>query len=678
MNILKNYKYYLENLDCANCAKKLEDAIKKDEHFTNVVVNFSMLTLSFKTDLENPFGEIFKIIKSVEPNVLIFTERQNGHQESFEIFRFIVAIVILGISFLIPNHMFQEIMLIICYLLLMYQTFIKAVKKIIRSHNVDENALICISAVGAYLLGEHMEGLMVLLLYVLGKILEDKAVNKSRNSIKNLVELKTSYANLKRNKQIVKVKSEDLKIDDILVVKKGELVPVDGIVIKGNTKVDTSGLTGESTLREVYENDTVLSGFINDGEVIEVKVTHTYFDSTAYKILELTLNATNNKAKTETFVSRIASYYTPIVLVIAVIIGVFLPLVSHVSYSDSIYRALTFLVISCPCAIAISVPLSYFAGIGISSKKKILVKGSNYLDALNKCDTIVFDKTGTLTTGSFELEKINVYDHAYKEEDILKLASLGEFFSNHPIAKLILQENHKKLDLSKVTNFKEINGKGIEFNYKDDLVRVGSAAFCETDQEGNTFVSVNNQVIGSFSFNDHVKENAKDVILKLREYGIKSYMFTGDHSSFAKIVAENTGIDEYIADLLPQDKFLELKKLQEKHQVMFVGDGINDTPSLVEANVGVSMGSIGSNSAIEASDIVIMNDDLEGIPTLLRIAYKTRRIILANLIFSIGIKILILVLAMFGIAHMAAAVFADTGVTLLAILNSLRILKDNN
>ena len=678
MNILKNYKYYLENLDCANCAKKLEDAIKKDEHFTNVVVNFSMLTLSFKTDLENPFGEIFKIIKSVEPNVLIFTERQNGHQESFEIFRFIVAIVILGISFLIPNHMIQEIMLIICYLLLMYQTFIKAVKKIIRSHNVDENALICISAVGAYLLGEHMEGLMVLLLYVLGKILEDKAVNKSRNSIKDLVELKTSYANLKRNKQIVKVKSEDLKIDDILVVKKGELVPVDGIVIKGNTKVDTSGLTGESTLREVYENDTVLSGFINDGEVIEVKVTHTYFDSTAYKILELTLNATNNKAKTETFVSRIASYYTPIVLIIAVIIGVFLPLVSHVSYSDSIYRALTFLVISCPCAIAISVPLSYFAGIGISSKKKILVKGSNYLDALTKCDTIVFDKTGTLTTGSFELEKINVYDHAYKEEDILKLASLGEFFSNHPIAKLILQENHKKLDLSKVTDFKEMNGKGIEFNYKDDLVRVGSAAFCKTDQEGNTFVSVNNQVIGSFSFNDHVKENAKDVILKLREYGIKSYMFTGDHSSFAKIVAENTGIDEYIADLLPQDKFLELKKLQEKHQVMFVGDGINDTPSLVEANVGVSMGSIGSNSAIEASDIVIMNDDLEGIPTLLRIAYKTRRIILANLIFSIGIKILILVLAMFGIAHMAAAVFADTGVTLLAILNSLRILKDNN
>ena len=567
-------------------------------------------------------------------------------------------------------------MLIVCYLLLIYKTFIKAVKKIVRSHNVDENALICISAIGAYILGEHMEGLMVLLLYVLGKILEEKAVNKSRKSIKDLVELKTSYANLKVNKRITKVRSEDLKIDDIIVVKKGELIPVDGLVIKGHTQVDTSGLTGESTLRDIQENDSVLSGYINNGEVIEVKVVHTYFDSTAYKILELTLNATNNKAKTETFVSKIAGYYTPIVLIIAILIGVFLPLVSHVSYSDSIYRALTFLVISCPCAIAISVPLSYFAGIGISSKKKVLVKGSNYLDALTRCDTIVFDKTGTLTTGSFEFAKINVYDQAYKEEDILKLASLGEYFSNHPIAKLILKENHQKLDLSKVTDFKEINGKGILFHYKDDQIKVGSASFCETDKEGNTFISVNNQVIGSFVFNDHIKKNAKNVILKLKRYGIKTYMFTGDHSSFAKLVAKNTGIDEYKAELLPQDKFLELKKLQEEHQVMFVGDGINDAPSLVEADVGISMGNIGSNSAIEASDIVIMNDDLEGILVMLGIAYKTRKIILMNLIFSIGIKILILVLAMLGIAHMAAAVFADTGVTLLAILNSLRILKE--
>lgn len=674
--MLKNYKYYLENLDCANCAKKIENAISEDERFQNVIVNFNTLTISFKTALDNPFNEIFKIIKRVEPDVFVYTERQDTSKQDLELLRFILALILLGISILIPNAIIKEVLLVISYLLLLYKTFIKAIKKIIKSHNVDENALICISAIGAYILGEHMEGLMVLLLYVLGKILEDKAVNKSRNSIKDLVELKASYANLKTNKRLTKVKSENLKIGDLIVVKKGELIPVDGIVTSGTTKVDTSGLTGEATLRDILEKDQVLSGYINKGEIIEVEVTHTYYDSTAYKILELTLNATNNKAKTETFVSKIAEFYTPIVLIIAVVIGLFLPLVSTVTYQDSIYRALTFLVISCPCAIAISVPLSYFAGIGMSSKKKVLVKGSNYLDALTKCDTICFDKTGTLTTGSLELKQINVYSKEYTEEDILYLASLGEAYSNHPIAKLILSANHKKLDTLKVKKFEEIEGKGIEFEYENNRIKVGSANFCKTKKEGNIFISVNDEVIGGFIFDDHVKENANRVVNTLKSLGLKTYMFTGDNDTFAKMVASNTGIDEYKAGLLPDEKFRELKNLQKDHQVIFVGDGINDAPSLVASDIGISMGNIGSNSAIEASDIVIMNDDLESIPTMLYIANKTKKIILMNLIFSIGIKILILLLAMFGIAHMAAAVFADTGVTLLAILNSLRILKD--
>lgn len=673
--MLKNYKYYLENLDCANCAKKIENAISEDERFQNVIVNFNTLTISFKTALDNPFNEIFKIIKRVEPDVFVYTERQDTSKQDLELLRFILALILLGISILIPNAIIKEVLLVISYLLLLYKTFIKAIKKIIKSHNVDENALICISAIGAYILGEHMEGLMVLLLYVLGKILEDKAVNKSRNSIKDLVELKASYANLKTNKRLTKVKSENLKIGDLIVVKKGELIPVDGIVTSGTTKVDTSGLTGEATLRDILEKDQVLSGYINKGEIIEVEVTHTYYDSTAYKILELTLNATNNKAKTETFVSKIAEFYTPIVLIIAVVIGLFLPLVSAVTYQDSVYRALTFLVISCPCAIAISVPLSYFAGIGMSSKKKVLVKGSNYLDALTKCDTICFDKTGTLTTGSLELKQINVYSK-YTEEDILYLASLGEAYSNHPIAKLILSANHKKLDTLKVKKFEEIEGKGIEFEYENNRIKVGSANFCKTKKEGNIFISVNDEVIGGFIFDDHVKENANRVVNTLKSLGLKTYMFTGDNDTFAKMVASNTGIDEYKAGLLPDEKFRELKNLQKDHQVIFVGDGINDAPSLVASDIGISMGNIGSNSAIEASDIVIMNDDLESIPTMLYIANKTKKIILMNLIFSIGIKILILLLAMFGIAHMAAAVFADTGVTLLAILNSLRILKD--
>lgn len=674
--MLKNYKYYLENLDCANCAKKIENAISEDERFQNVIVNFNTLTISFKTALDNPFNEIFKIIKRVEPDVFVYTERQDTSKQDLELLRFILALILLGISILIPNAIIKEVLLVISYLLLLYKTFIKAIKKIMKSHNVDENALICISAIGAYILGEHMEGLMVLLLYVLGKILEDKAVNKSRNSIKDLVELKASYANLKTNKRLTKVKSENLKIGDLIVVKKGELIPVDGIVTSGTTKVDTSGLTGEATLRDILEKDQVLSGYINKGEIIEVEVTHTYYDSTAYKILELTLNATNNKAKTETFVSKIAEFYTPIVLIIAVVIGLFLPLVSTVTYQDSIYRALTFLVISCPCAIAISVPLSYFAGIGMSSKKKVLVKGSNYLDALTKCDTICFDKTGTLTTGSLELKQINVYSKEYTEEDILYLASLGEAYSNHPIAKLILSANHKKLDTLKVKKFEEIEGKGIEFEYENNRIKVGSANFCKTKKEGNIFISVNDEVIGGFIFDDHVKENANRVVNTLKSLGLKTYMFTGDNDTFAKMVASNTGIDEYKAGLLPDEKFRELKNLQKDHQVIFVGDGINDAPSLVASDIGISMGNIGSNSAIEASDIVIMNDDLESIPTMLYIANKTKKIILMNLIFSIGIKILILLLAMFGIAHMAAAVFADTGVTLLAILNSLRILKD--
>ena len=674
--MLKNYKYYLENLDCANCAKKIENAISEDERFQNVIVNFNTLTISFKTALDNPFNEIFKIIKRVEPDVFVYTERQDTSKQDLELLRFILALILLGISLLIPSEIIKEVLLVISYLLLLYKTFIKAIKKIMKSHNVDENALICISAIGAYILGEHMEGLMVLLLYVLGKILEDKAVNKSRNSIKDLVELKASYANLKTNKRLTKVKSENLKIGDLIVVKKGELIPVDGIVTSGTTKVDTSGLTGEATLRDILEKDQVLSGYINKGEIIEVEVTHTYYDSTAYKILELTLNATNNKAKTETFVSKIAEFYTPIVLIIAVVIGLFLPLVSTVTYQDCIYRALTFLVISCPCAIAISVPLSYFAGIGMSSKKKVLVKGSNYLDALTKCDTICFDKTGTLTTGSLELKQINVYSKEYTEEDILYLASLGEAYSNHPIAKLILSANHKKLDTQEVKKFEEIEGKGIEFEYENNRIKVGSANFCKTKKEGNIFISVNDEVIGGFIFDDHVKENANRVINTLKSLGLKTYMFTGDNDTFAKMVASNTGIDKYKAELLPDEKFRELKNLQKDHQVIFVGDGINDAPSLVASDIGISMGNIGSNSAIEASDIVIMNDDLESIPTMLYIANKTKKIILMNLIFSIGIKILILLLAMFGIAHMAAAVFADTGVTLLAILNSLRILKD--
>ena len=673
--MLKNYKYYLENLDCANCAKKIEEAIAKDKHFTKVVVNFNTLTLTFSTDLKEPFSKIVNIVKKVEPDTLVYMEKKEENKKDYEVIRLVVAVCFLILSFIIPVKVIKEIFIICSYLLLLYKTVIKAFKKIIRSHNIDENALISISAIGAYILGSHMEGLMVLLLYVIGKILEEKAVNHSRESIKELLSLKVDTANLKVEDDIIEVKSEELKTGDIIVVKKGELIPVDGKIIEGSTSLDSSSLTGESTLIQKEVGDTVLSGSINKGNVILVEVTHEYVNSTIYKILELTMNATNNKAKVETKVSKIASYYTPFVLIIAIVISLFLPLISEVSFASSIYRALTFLVISCPCAIAISVPLSYFAGIGVGSKNKILVKGSNYLDEMTLCDTIIFDKTGTLTTGSFQIETVNIYAKNYSKKEVLYLMALGESYSNHPIAKIILNEVTEKLDKKKVKDFREIDGKGITYQVDGKSIKVGSSKFCNTDKVGNLFMCIDEVLVAEVILDDSIKDNAQEVISNLKNRNIKTIMFTGDNHSFAKIVADKTEIDEYQSELLPDEKYTKLKEIKKNHHVIFVGDGINDAPSLVEANVGISMGSVGSSSAIEASDIVIMNDDLNNIVKLIDIAKYTNHIINVNLLFAISVKILILVMAALGLATMWAAVFADTGVTLITILNSLRILK---
>lgn len=674
--MLKNYKYLIENLDCANCAKKIENAVANDSNFKNVVVNFSTLTISFKTELENPFEIVYSIIKGTEPEVRIYKEKHNNNnKKDYEVIRLIGAIIVLVLTFIIKNKIINEILIIIVYALLLYKTIIKAFKKIIKSHNIDENLLITISAIGAYILGEHMEGIMVVMLYVIGKILEDRAINKSRNSIKELLDLKIDYANLKEDNNLRKVKSEELKVNDIIVIKKGECIPVDGIVIKGSTFLDTSSLTGESVVTNVKKGDKVLSGSINTGDIIEVKVTNTYFNSTAYKILELTLNATNNKAKVETSVTKIARFYTPIVLLLAIIIGIILPIITNISYNESIYRALTFLVISCPCAIAISVPLSYFAGIGASSKKKVLVKGSNFLDAITKCDTIIFDKTGTLTTGSFHLKEIKSYNKDYSEKEILKLACLGEKYSNHPIAKVLLNELKEKLDIKKVTDFKELEGKGISYVVDKHKIKLGSKSYVNTNEEANIFLSIDDTLVGSFIFDDSIKDNAKEVISELKRENIKTIMLTGDNETFAKSVSDKIGLDEHYSELLPNEKYEKLEELMMEHQVIFVGDGINDTPSLVKANVGVSMGEIGTNSAIEASDMVIMNDNLSGITNVLKVAKKTNYIIRMSLIFAIATKVIILLLASFGYATMWAAIFADTGVTLITILNSLRILK---
>lgn len=673
--MLVSYKYYLENLDCANCARKIEEALAKNENFRDVIVNFNTLTVSFKSNLVDPFKEVVNIVKRVEADVVVYKEKQEENKKDYEILRLILAIITLILALIIKIEVVSDVLLVISYGLLLYKTLIKAFKKIIKSHRIDENLLVSISAVGAYILGEHMEGLMVLMFYVTGKILEEKAVNRSRRSIKELLLLKVDKANLKVGERIKEVKSEDLKVGDIILVRKGEVIPVDGVIIKGTSSLDTSSLTGESVWESVGVDFKVLSGSINKGEVIEVEVTHEYKDSTAYKILELTINATNNKTRMETRVSKIASFYTPIVLGIAIIISLIWPLLFNIEFNEAIYRALTFLVISCPCALVLSVPLSYFAGIGVASKKKILVKGSNYLDEVQSVDTVVFDKTGTLTTGSFQLKKIKVFDKKYSEEDILNIVALGEAYSTHPIAKLILKEVKTELDETKVKGFKEIEGKGITYKVDNKQIKVGSASFCDTQEEGNIFVVINDLLIAAFIFEDNIKDNALEVIRELKHKGLKTIMLTGDNETFAKTVAKKVEVDEYYAQMLPDEKFRMLEELKLDHKIMFIGDGINDAPSLAIANVGVSMGNVGSSGAIEASDIVIMNDDLDNILSLFKISHKTRLIVNMNLVLAIGVKVLILILAAQGMTNMWAAVFADTGLTLLTILNSLRILK---
>lgn len=457
-------------------------------------------------------------------------------------------------------------------------------------------------------------------------------------------------------------------------------------MIGGEAEIDNSALTGESKLLKVQKDSEILSGSINVQGLLEIKVTKNYENSTVNKILNLVENATDKKAKTENFVSKAAKIYTPIVLGLAAIVAIFMPLiVKGITYSESIYKALIFLVISCPCSIAISVPLSYFSGIGKSSKNGILIKGSDYLDGIKDIGQIIFDKTGTITTGSFKVDKINVLDDNYNKEEILNYFIMGESFSNHPIAKSILKEKKENIDLSKVKQFEEVPGKGIKYICEDKKIKIGNSDFVDYKIKDKTeygtilYLKIDEQIIASLLLIDEIKEDAKSTIKKLKELNIKTKMFTGDTEDIAKVIAKKIGINEVKSNMLPQDKYKELEKVLKQNssnkKVAYLGDGINDSPVLARADIGISMGGIGSNSAIEASDIVIMTDELAKIIEAIRISKKTNRIIKENLIFSIGIKILILILSIFGITDMWEAVFADVGTTLITILNTIRILK---
>lgn len=696
---MKKYEYEIAGLDCAACANEIQEGLNKNPEIKNANVNFAKMKLTYETDTLSK-EEIEKIVQSIEPEVELLevnskskdlknekAQKENRKKLWLHILRLVIGAIVAGVGLYIPMpQIASTIFIVLGYAVLLFKTVKNAVKLLFKSKTINENLLITISCIGAYLVGKSSEGLMVIILYEIGKILEEKAINKTRKSISDLMDIKPEYANLKKGDEIEIVEPSEVKVGDIVVAKQGEKIPLDGVVVKGTASLNTASLTGESKPQDVDENDIVLSGSIVLEGLLEIKVTEKYENSTVSKILELVENATDKKAKTETFVNKAAKIYTPIVIGIAILVGIFLPLISNVTYggeNGSIYRALIFLVISCPCAIAISVPLCYFSGIGKSSKEGILIKGSDYLDELKDVKEIVFDKTGTLTKGQFGISKIEVYSDKYVENDVLKYVVWGESYSNHPIAKSIVR-NAKNVETKKVENYEEITGKGIKYNIDGKTVLVGNSSLVGKEDEiaesTKIYLKIDDELVGAILLKDEAKHGTKEAIQALNSRGIVTKMFTGDNKKAAKQIAAELGISKFEAEMLPDQKYSELEKELEKYKgtngkVAFVGDGINDSPVLARADVGISMGGVGSGSAIEASDIVVMTDSIDRIDCAIDISKKTSKIIKQNLIFSIGVKIVVLILSVFGVANMWEAVFADVGATLITVLNSLRILK---
>ncbi len=673
------YRYSVSGLDCADCARKIEEHLKNEECLKNVILNFSTSKLSFETEEKENIKKFIETkIEEVESGVTLEDEKYENLKNNVSTLNMIFLILgaLIGITTMVFNfaEKVEILLMMIAYVLIMWRVFGIACKKVFKNHTLDENVLIVVSAIGAFLLGQMHEGMMVIILYEIGKILEDKAVNKTRKSVQELMNIKPEYANLKIVDKIESVSPELVKINDVIIVKAGEKVPLDGVVLSGTCKIDNSALTGETKIITVDKNSEVLSGSVNVEGFIEMRVTKEYREGTVSKILELVENATDKKTKTENTVSKMAKVYTPIVLVLAIFTAFALPILTNLTYSESLYRALTFLVISCPCAIVISVPLTYFSGIGRASKSGILVKGSDYLDALKKVSKVVFDKTGTLTTGNFNVTDVIILDENYSRDDILKIVAIGEKNSNHPIAKSILKEVNQDISKFEIQDYDEISGKGITFKCDGKDVFVGKER--AEDDATVVFVEINSNVVGKILLKDSIKQDAYDTVKVLKQKGIDVAMFTGDKREVAYDVGKKLGITDINCEMLPDEKYHKMEKyLEGGKNVVFVGDGINDSPVLALSTVGIAMGGIGSGSSIEAADIVIMNDELSKILEAIKISKNTDKIIKQNLIFALGMKILFLVLGLFGMTTMWMAVFADVGVTLLTILNSIRNFK---
>ena len=576
---------------------------------------------------------------------------------------------------------------ILSYIIVGKNVVIKAVKNILNKQWLDENFLMTISTIGAFCIGEYPEAVAVMIFYQVGELFQNYAVNKSRKSIKSLMDIRPDYANVIREGKIENVDPDEVKIEEIIEIKSGEKVPLDGIIVEGNSMLDTSSLTGESVPRRVDIGDEILSGCVNISGLLKVKVTKVYEESTVNKILELIENATTKKSKSENFISRFAKYYTPIVVILAVILAVLPPIILQDSFSMWLLRALTFLVISCPCALVISVPLSFFGGIGGSAKQGILIKGSNYLEMLSKVNTVVVDKTGTITKGVFKVQKI--YANNIDKDELLKMTAYAEYNSNHPISISLKNEYKEEIDTSKIQEVQELTGLGVKAIVFEKQVLVGNLKLMkehkikyeEAKDVGTVlYVAIDNEYVGYIVISDEIKEDAKSSIKSMKRMGIeKTIMLTGDKKEVAEAVSKDVGIDEVYSELLPTDKFQRLEDILEKEginkKVAYVGDGINDAPSLARSDIGIAMGGIGSDAAIEAADIVIMTDEISKIPIAIDISKKTIKIVKQNIVFAIGVKVLVLILGALGISGMWEAVFADVGVSVIAIINAMRAMR---
>ncbi|TII16671.1 cadmium-translocating P-type ATPase [Bacillus subtilis] len=695
-------EYVLDGLDCSNCAQKIENGVKGIKGIDGCAVNFAASTLTVSADGKEEewvTNKIEKKVKLIDPHV---TVRQKHKKKSADdgyrnrmvnmLIRMAAAVILGAAAYLVHSGTIEFCLFLAAYLIIGGDIVIRAVKNIIRGQVFDEHFLMALATIGAFLIQQYPEGVAVMLFYQIGELFQGAAVSRSRKSISALMDIRPDYANVKTKNGIEQVSPEDVQTGDIIVVNPGESIPLDGKVVQGSAMVDTSALTGESVPRKAAEGQEVMSGFINQNGVLHIEVTKGYQDSAVSKILDLVQNASSRKARTENFITKFAKYYTPAVVIIAVLLAFVPPLVvSGASLSDWVYRALIFLVISCPCALVVSIPLGFFGGIGAASKAGVLVKGSNYLEALNQVKYAVFDKTGTLTKGSFEVTEIKPSE-GFTKDSLLEAAAYAELHSQHPIAESVRKAYGKMLSPDAIESYEEISGHGIFAKVNGTEILAGNKKLMEReqiedvpDEKAGTIVhvAVGQRYAGAIIIADEVKEDAAQAVADLKSLGIKqTAMLTGDSKQTGEAVGKQLGIDEVYAELLPQDKVAQVEALEAKllpnEKLIFVGDGINDTPVLARADIGAAMGGLGSDAAVEAADIVLMTDQPSKIAEAIRIAKRTRRIVWQNIGFALGVKAIFLILGAFGIATMWEAVFSDVGVTLLAVANAMRVMRLKN